>query len=117
MEPGAIERALIPMIQKFSDGRKPVPLSAAIYHDLRIAGDDAGELLDDIVKKFATSFRGMHFPSYFPIETEVFGYHWANIFGFSDNKRPRLTVAHMIAVIERGKWFDPEWPTTPRPTS
>jgi hypothetical protein len=100
-----IERDLIPMIQRFGDSRKRVLLSAAIYHDLRIAGDDAGELLDEISKRFGTSFREMHFPTYFPIETEVFGSHWANVFGFKDKKRPRVTVEHLIAVIERGHWF------------
>lgn len=102
-----IERDLIPMIQRLGDSRKPARLSAAIYHDLRIAGDDAAELLEEIIERFGTSFREMDFSTYFPNETEVFGYHWANVFGFRDKKRPRVTVEHLIAVIERGHWFAP----------
>jgi hypothetical protein len=106
MEPGEIERDLIPMIQRMKCSRDPIPLSTAIYQDMGLGGDDAGELLDEIHARFGTSFSSLNFPDYFPNESEVMWCHWAKKLGFRQNFK-RLTVAHLVAVIERGEWFEP----------
>jgi hypothetical protein len=82
--------------------------SQAIYHDLGIAGDDAGEFLDEIAKKFGTSFRTLNFDAYFPNDIDAFCYHIASIFGFRDTKRVPVSLDHIFAVIDRGEWFAPQ---------
>jgi hypothetical protein len=91
-----IERALIPPIQRMADTHSPVSPSAAIYQDLHIAGDDAAELLEEIAARFGTSFSGFNFQVYFPNEHES-----------RSSPRRTMTVSHLVAVIERGAWFEP----------
>jgi hypothetical protein len=92
-----------------SDGRKPIPRSTAIYHDPRIAGDDAYELFEMIVKRFGTSFEGFQWPTYFPDETQIGPLWWlAEKLGHHETKWKRTTVGHLLAVIECGAWFEPE---------
>jgi hypothetical protein len=104
----AIEHQLAGMIQRIAVTRKPISRTTAIYHDLHISGDDADELLTDIWKRFdLSSEKKMNFAAYFPNETESLGHYWISKLGFSRRKFRRLTVGHLIAVIERGEWFDP----------
>lgn len=109
MTPDEIERELIEMIRPFTGRWEAVNRTTEIYHDLYIAGDDASELLDTIAARFGTSFEGLWFPTYFPNEGEVgpLGY-WAMRLGHRDKKRRPITVAHLVSIIERGRWFDPE---------
>ena len=105
-ERGAIDADVILLIQRIRASGEPISMSAAIFHDLGIAGDDAYKLLQDIVAQFGTSFAELDFHSYFPDELDAFVWHWASKLGF----RPKLkvlTVAHLIAVVERGSWFEP----------
>src|ERR1700722_20063525 len=97
------------MVQRIADTRKPIPQSAALYHDLGIAGDDAVELFEMIMARFGTSFKGFCWPTYFPNETQT-GPLWrlAEKLGHHETKWHRLTVGHLLAVIERGVWFEPE---------
>ena len=87
-------------------GPKKVSNETALLHDLSIAGDDARELLEEIIRRFGTDFSKMQFTAYFPDETEALGVHWAKLIGRRSSKKP-LTVGHLGNVIDRGVWFDP----------
>jgi hypothetical protein len=104
----AAEPELVAMVQRMKCNHKQVPRSAAIYHDLRIAGDDAWELFEMIADRFGTSFTGFDWPTYFPNETQMGPIWWlAERLGHHETKWHRLTIGHMLAVIERGAWFEP----------
>jgi hypothetical protein len=94
------------LIQRILASSEPISMSAAIFHDLDIAGDDAYELLKDVVARFGTSFADLDFHSYFPDEFEAFVWNWASKLGFRP-KHKVFTVAHLVAVVERGSWFEP----------
>ncbi len=102
-------------IERISGACVNISADAAIYHDLWLAGDDAGELLDDIHDRFGTDFRGMWFPTYFPSEGwESFSEHWLKLLGFRKKAYwRRLTVGHLVAVVQKGTWFDPPTPIRP----
>jgi len=102
------EPELVAMIRQISGGRTPIGLSTAIYHDLQIAGDDAFDLIARIRDRYGVSFSAMDFQRYFPPEGEALFCYLASKFGYRDKRRPRLTVEHLLSVIERGSWFDPQ---------
>jgi hypothetical protein len=108
MQDDEILDAVRSMIEPFKGKGVDVSRSTAIYHDLWIAGDDAGELLDAIHNRFGTDFHGLHFDRYFPNEGEVFPEHILKLLGFRKKaKWQRLTVGHLVDVIQKGAWFDP----------
>jgi hypothetical protein len=70
-------------------------------------GDDVDELLGEIAKRYSISFDRFDFSLYFPDETEA-GWAWLKSkFGWHDTRRLPITVEHLLAVINRGKWFPP----------
>jgi len=105
----AAEPELIVMLRRVLDSRQRILRSATVYHDLRISGDDAYELFEMITARFGTSFAGFNWATYFPNETQT-GPIWrlAERLGHHETKWQRLTVGHLLAVIERGSWFEPE---------
>ena len=105
--PNALASELLAMIQRVSGRKKPIPRSAALYQDLQIAGDDAYELFEMVAARFGTSFAGFDCQTYFPNESEALPLYLASRLGFRDRKIPPLTVEHLLAVVERGTWFDP----------
>jgi hypothetical protein len=94
-------------VQKIHGSKRPIPISAEIYHDLQIAGDDAAELLNEIVKAYGVSFQGFRFEDYFPDETEALWLFIKCRLGFPDKKRMSFTFGHLIAVVQHRAWFDP----------
>ena len=102
-----VEPEVVVMLQKFAGHRRSITRSAAIYHDLRIAGDDVSELFDMITARFGTSFEGLYWPTYFPNETQIGPVWWlAERLGHHETKWRHVTVGHLLAVIARGSWFD-----------
>ena len=77
-----------------------------IYRDLIIAGDDAAELLESIHKEFGTRFEGFVFQKYFPSETEALPLRLGKLLGLESRKHA-LTLGHLVAVIQKGSWFEP----------
>ena len=101
------------MIAPFKGKKAALSRSTAIYHDLWLGGDDAGELLEAIHHRFGTNFHEMHFDQYFPNEGEVFSEHILKLLGFRKKARwRRLTIGHLIDVIQKGAWFEPPALTT-----
>ena|SRR6185437_419132 len=98
-----IETEIIALLAQWSAIREPITPRSAIYHDLRLYGDDAYELLTEVSKRYSVSFSGFVFSAYFPGEGFL-GNFWA---WRAKNKWKRLTVGHLAAVAECGSWFEP----------
>jgi hypothetical protein len=98
---------LINFIRPFVGRKKQIGLTTRLYQDLRIMGDDADELFISIMERFGTSFAGINLSAYFPGEYAAGYLYLASLFGMPDRKRRSLTVQHLLAVINRGEWFDP----------
>lgn len=62
----AIEVDIGRRLQKLLASKRAVPMTAALYQDLQIAGDDARELLNGIAEVYGVSFQGFQFAEYFP---------------------------------------------------
>ncbi|MCA0201637.1 MAG: DUF1493 family protein [Proteobacteria bacterium] len=84
----------------------PADDETALFHDLRIAGDDAWELMDGIVKRFPIDATGFDFSQFFPSEGDTAPYWLLRLTGLHKRYK-RLTVAHITEVARRGKWFEP----------
>lgn len=100
---GTLEKIVVDI----SGHKKPLKDSLCLYHDLRISGDDAWELLEKVKKTFGTRFDELHFDAYFPNEGEALGYWLSALFGFKD-KLKRLTFGHLMEVVKVGHWLEPE---------
>ncbi len=103
-----VEADIAERIRKIGGIRKPLSKNSRIYQDLHISGDDAAELLEEIVKTYGTSFHGFSFAAYFPNETEALFYHIMSCLGFPDRAHKSVTLSHLTAVVEQGAWFDPD---------
>lgn len=91
-----IEIAVLVIAERIA--ARPATMSSKIYHELGVTGDKAWELLTDIARKFSISFEGFEFNLYFSDELEP---------SDSEKKRRPLTVAHLVDVARKGKWFEP----------
>lgn len=94
------------LVVKIAACRQPIEGSTRLYHDLRISGDDAFELIDEIWKNFGTKFDGFKWDIYFPNESEALFFHICRIFGGDKKFRP-LTFDHLLNVVRTGYWFEP----------
>jgi hypothetical protein len=100
----AIRQSLIDLLREMKIDDE-IGDETRLYHDLSIAGEDAGELLDAIHKRFGTRFWGFDFEVYFPDESEAGP---GNLrLAVWDRPRRRFTFGHLVSVVERGRWFDP----------
>ena len=82
--------------------KKTEDLSVELYieQDLKLFGDDASELLEEIQKKFDIDFSSFDFTLHFSPEV-----------GWPENPRfgyYPVTVGHLIKVAELKCWFLPE---------
>lgn len=101
-----IERPLREMLSRYIDTRRLRP-ETAINHLSGLAGDDADEFLDEVEKRFGTSFSDISFDDFFDDEGEAFGEHILRLFGVRSRKKS-LTFEHLTKVIEKGHWFEPQ---------
>lgn len=85
---------VIEIVERYST--RPVTADAAIYHDLLIYGDDATDLLTDIINEFSASFEGFEFKTYFADEA-----NWMP--KLSRPNHQRLTVRQLAAFAASGK--------------
>lgn len=82
-----------------------------IFDDLGINGIDAATLMEDLSLDYGFSLESFDYSKYFLSEIEL-----ANIFRsifyslFRKDKMPSKTfdIKHLIKVIDKGIWFDPE---------
>lgn len=78
-----------------------------INNDLEIIGDDAYFMLLHFGKKFNVNFDGMNFNDYFPPELH-FQYWYYKWFKPEKLKRKPLKIGHLVEVVKKGRWFEPE---------
>lgn len=95
------------IVQRITGRRQRVSDDARLYHDLGISGDDAIDLINTINHEFGTSFDGFIFSLYFPSETESIYYNIFRLFG-RQNRKKNLTFHHLLEVVRKGQWFEPE---------
>lgn len=98
--------ALYRIISDIAGNKPPISDKIRLCQDLSIMGDDAWELLTRINGEFGTLFECFDFQAYFPNESEALCWHIGRWFGFRYPKTD-ITVGHLLAVIEKGRWFDP----------
>lgn len=103
-----IRRRLTATVAGFIATSRRIDDATCLYHDLGMAGDDADEFLMAVHTEFGTSFNGLRFELHFPDEGDAFFYQLAGILGYRSRRFRPCTVGHLIAVIERGHWFEPE---------
>jgi hypothetical protein len=96
----AVQQQLLSLLETLS-GRRGVTLDDNINFDLRIGGDDADELIDEIHKTFGTSFKGLDLGKFFPDEGID------SVFRFGLKGKQPISVRHLLMVIEAGAWFEP----------
>jgi len=104
-EPESVRDGVLNIIRDYFKINDPINDETLIYHDLGIAGDDAGELLDEINAKFGAMFPGFDFHTYVPDDVDAFCYHIGKLFGIRD-KRKGISFGHLVQVIEAGHWFE-----------
>lgn len=82
----------------------PVTLGTALYHDLRIWGEDFYELIDWISVTFGTDFSKMDMSKYAPGE----GPGELGIVRLFTGKSPyrTCTVSQLLTAVECGSWRD-----------
>ena len=103
------ERRLLEVVRWIIGGGTDLFFAHTELHiDLRIRGDDAWELIERVHQVFGTSFVGLDLGDFFPGEHDLSGGLWL---GTAPEKSPALrsfTFGHLLAVVERGHWFEPE---------
>lgn len=106
-----IRSGLYEILEIYKGSSKKISETSSIWDDLNIGGDDVDELLEEIHGKFGTIFSGLNCNEYFPCEPDaLIELIVRRIFGYRI-KRKIMTVGHLVAVIQRGAWFEPEQPT------
>jgi hypothetical protein len=91
---------LIGIVEKIS-GRRNVTFNNTVNFDLKIEGDDAVDLIENIHREFGSSFNGMDMRKFFKDE----GIEAA--LGFWRMGKLPLSVGHLLKVVEKGSWFEP----------
>ena len=100
-----VELSICQMAARLTSKKTATP-SQRLYHDLKLRGDDAFELFENIAERFGTNFTGRHFPDYFPNESEGITDGLETRLGFGVPRSP-LTIHHLAEVVRRGQWFTP----------
>jgi hypothetical protein len=97
---------VVALVQRIS-GSKRVSTQSRLLQDFSIAGDDALEVLEILRGEFGVDLSGLRFESYFPGESDALGDHLRRKLGFKQTDKVPVTVKHLIAVVQQGRWFDP----------
>lgn len=103
----SIRDKLVSIVLRISGGKREPDDCDCLYHNLRIAGDDALELLEAVQKEFGTKFDNLNFGTYFPNEGDLMGYQLSKMFGVRD-KLKRFNFGHLVEVVKSGHWYEPK---------
>jgi|SRR5687767_14876688 len=98
--------AIVSIVRSITASKRNIHEDASLLHDLGIAGDDAAEFIAKLHERFGTRFDGLIFHKFFPNESEALFYHLARLLGYRSRK-PKLTIRHLVRVVESGAWFEP----------
>jgi hypothetical protein len=105
--PASLRDTVQAIVQQIIASSSFISDTTRLYHDLRISGADAVELIANIHDRFGTKFEGFVLEDFFPNEIDGFIYNFARIFGIYGKYRA-ITFCHLVAVVERGSWFESE---------
>ena len=85
---------------------KDLAQTSRLWHDLRIGGDDAWELIEGIAHELKVDFAGFDFDRYFPPETGALAEMWWWRLSRRTTRAP-LTIGHLVTVARARRWRDP----------
>ena len=86
-------------------GRGPQIMShSRLLHDLKITGDDAYELLDEIEKKYDVDWSGFVTKEYFPDEGKAIWWWLKDLLGIKDKAHKEMTVGDLVRAAKAGRW-------------
>jgi hypothetical protein len=105
-----IVRHVTEVLLRLSDHRgQAITPSTELYYELGLAGDDLGDVIDEIRAPFATDFSPMDLRRYAPNEVRHnFGFNLFRAFREWRGERTyrSLTVRSLVDAIQRGAWSD-----------
>ena len=91
-----------------SEPRGQITADTRLGEDLGVDGDDWDEILGAITRRWGTDFATFNFYDYFGEEPQLHAFYvWVKNAWNGKRLKP-LTVGHLAAVIDHGKWFEPE---------
>jgi uncharacterized protein DUF1493 len=96
---------LLAIVQEFAARGAIITDASDMYHDVKIRGDDISWFLEAIIKEFGTDLSEFEWRLYFADPEENIVPYLRRRFGRLDDKK-RLTFGHLLAVVERGAWFE-----------
>ena len=105
MSAAELRSGLLALVRKYGPRNAPDSDSLELYNDLQIGGDDAYEMLTEISRNYGTSFTNLNFHDYFPYETEAAWFYLKSLLRLK-YKRRSFNLGHLIAVVDRGEWFE-----------
>jgi hypothetical protein len=68
----SLSHGLIEFLEESNPAKKPVSGSTRLFHDMRIYGDDADELIAEYSKRFEVDVSSFRIQEYFPDEGDSF---------------------------------------------
>jgi len=96
------------LIEYFKKNHKiDVSLNTSINNDLEFSGMDVTFLFERLEKEFNIPFTEMPYGKFFHDEV-VYLFLFYKLFQPQKLYKPPLTIGHLVKVIERGYWFEPE---------
>ncbi|MBL8894963.1 MAG: DUF1493 family protein [Rhizobiales bacterium] len=75
-----------------------------LYHDLRILGMDAMELLETLNHRFGTDFSGLDFELHFPNEHPALSIRLKEALKGSEQVFRPITVKQLLEAVQIGRW-------------
>jgi hypothetical protein len=103
-----VRAVLEPLLKDYAPRKVPISEATLLWHDLLLDGEDADEILESIMRRFTTNFSGLNLDEYFPTGIDHMLEYWAGmLFGWRDKTRKKLSVGHLLDVIQQERWFAP----------
>ena len=109
MELTELENEVFAYFAKIS--KKTINKMTTLNNDLQVHGDDAFFLLKRFSEKFKVDLTNLNLDKYF-VGVITFKYWYYKLFKPEKFVKPPLTIGHLIDVVRRGMWFEPnsdEW--------
>ena len=96
---------LMAIVREFAGRKAIITDEFSMYHDVKIRGDDIAWFLDAVINEFGTDLGALEWRLYFADNQENIVPYLRRRFCRWDDKK-RLTFGHLLAVVERGAWFE-----------
>lgn len=103
MVASGIAEELLKLVNDYSPVRCQGAPEERLYHDLRISGDDALELLDKYSTLFNVDLGNFQFTEYFPYEGGSLAANLMGLHTTPGQPYKELTIGDLLAGILRGR--------------